>query len=277
MFGYVRPYRPELTLRQDALYRAHYCGVCHALSAYGLPYRSLLRYDLTFLSVVRCGLEAEEPQLRPRLCPARLRRLPSVQGESAALCAGLHLLLAMEQCRDDGRDGGAHALLAPLLRPGERRAAERFPGLQAAILEMDRAQTALERAGCAEPEEASEPFSQLCQSLFAYGADGKQAPALGWMGRNLGRWIYLVDALDDYRADQKRGCYNVLLRRGWSRSQAVEALTPLLGLLADQALAAWDSLEPARNDGLVRNVLELGLAHTANNVAEERREPDGPL
>ena len=23
MFGYVRPYRPELTLRQDALYRAH--------------------------------------------------------------------------------------------------------------------------------------------------------------------------------------------------------------------------------------------------------------
>jgi len=277
MFGYVRPYRPELTLRQDALYKAHYCGVCRALSSIAFPLRALLRYDLAFLSVVKSGLKKEEPPVNLRACPARLKKMPAVEGEAARLCAQLHLLLSEEKCRDDARDGGALRLAAPLLRPFAKGPEQELSPLQEAILQMDEAQRALEEAGCADLDAAAQPFADLCGKFFAYGEEENNVPALTWMGQCLGRWIYWVDALDDYRKDEKKGRYNVLLRAGLSREQAAETLLPLLSLCADQALAAWDSLDAPRNDELVKNVLSLGLAHTAQDVAEERRAVDGSL
>ena len=31
MFGYVRPYRPELRVREDEYYKGTYCGLCKAM------------------------------------------------------------------------------------------------------------------------------------------------------------------------------------------------------------------------------------------------------
>ena len=31
VFGYVRPCRPELKIKDDAFFKAYYCGVCKAL------------------------------------------------------------------------------------------------------------------------------------------------------------------------------------------------------------------------------------------------------
>ncbi len=278
MFGYVRPYRPELKLREDMLFKAHYCGLCRALSAYGLPCRALLRYDLTFLYAVRCALTETEPVLCRRLCPWKCRTVASVEGPDAAYLAALHVLLAQEKCRDDRRDGGAGRLLSPLLAlPAQKVISSGFGEAEEMILRMDREQVRLEKEGCADLDESAEPFSALLGGLFAYGARQEDAPALAWMGRNLGRWISWMDALDDHRKDREQGKYNVLIQMGLSREQAAERLQPLLALCQDQALAAWDSLQVERNDGIVRNVLELGLPRAAAQVIQERRNTDGPL
>ena len=31
MFGYIRPCRPELKIKDEARFRAYYCGICKAL------------------------------------------------------------------------------------------------------------------------------------------------------------------------------------------------------------------------------------------------------
>jgi hypothetical protein len=37
MFGYVRPYRDELKVKDYELYRAVYCGLCHSLKSAAAP------------------------------------------------------------------------------------------------------------------------------------------------------------------------------------------------------------------------------------------------
>jgi len=49
MFGYVRPHKAELLVKEYEMFRAAYCGLCTALKErYGAAARYVINYDLTF-------------------------------------------------------------------------------------------------------------------------------------------------------------------------------------------------------------------------------------
>ena len=75
MFGYVRPYRPELKCKDFDLYRATYCGLCRCLRRrYGLIAPMFLNFDFTFLALVLWeGEERWEP------CQGRCHANPLVK------------------------------------------------------------------------------------------------------------------------------------------------------------------------------------------------------
>ncbi|NLT39458.1 MAG: hypothetical protein GXX89_03220, partial [Clostridiales bacterium] len=59
MFGYVRPLKGELKVREYEMYQAAYCGLCAAMKRrYGGISTLLLNYDLTFLAVLLLSLSA---------------------------------------------------------------------------------------------------------------------------------------------------------------------------------------------------------------------------
>ena len=50
MYGYVRPVKGELKIREYEYFRAAYCGLCEALKRRcGLLARFVVNYDLTFM------------------------------------------------------------------------------------------------------------------------------------------------------------------------------------------------------------------------------------
>ena len=62
MFGYVRPRRDELRMREYDRYHAAYCGVCRSLGReYGFFSRFLVNYDMTFLYLLLASVEAAKP------------------------------------------------------------------------------------------------------------------------------------------------------------------------------------------------------------------------
>ena len=57
MFGYVRARRADLLVRQDALYRGIYCGLCREMGrCTGQCSRLTLSYDMVFLYLIRASL-----------------------------------------------------------------------------------------------------------------------------------------------------------------------------------------------------------------------------
>lgn len=51
MFGYVRPYKDEMKVREYEQYKGIYCGLCRALGKeYGIFTRLTLSYDCTFFA-----------------------------------------------------------------------------------------------------------------------------------------------------------------------------------------------------------------------------------
>ena len=50
MFGFIRPYKPELRVREVNRFQAVYCGLCHEIKdRYGRLQTYFLSYDMTFL------------------------------------------------------------------------------------------------------------------------------------------------------------------------------------------------------------------------------------
>ena len=51
MFGYIRPNKPELLVKEYDLYKSAYCGLCKRMGKdYGRLSRLALSYDGTFLA-----------------------------------------------------------------------------------------------------------------------------------------------------------------------------------------------------------------------------------
>ena len=56
------------------------------------------------------------------------------------------------------------------------------------------------------------PKQRILQTLFTpQFVDGDTRRVLDWIGYNLGRWIYVLDAVNDMEKDYKSGSYNPLL------------------------------------------------------------------
>jgi len=217
MFGYLTPQKGELKVREYEVYRAHYCGVCCSLrKRCSLVSSASLTYDAAFLSLLG-ACAAEQDRLECSRCPFKpYKRIHLTKGEWADYAADCNLLLAHKKCEDDRRDDhpvrGAFGSLA--FKRGCRKAAKRLLSVLPAVEKGMERLFHLEQEGCGDIDEPALAFGEVLEAVFAgIPHAGKAREPLAWMGRNLGRWVYLMDAWDDLEKDEKRGNYNVLLRR----------------------------------------------------------------
>ncbi len=218
MFGYLTPEKGELRVREYEVYRAHYCGVCFSLrKRCSLISCATLTYDSAFLSVLGASLAPLVPVACSH-CPFKpYKRVNVSKGEWADYAADANALLSKKKCEDDKRDDHPVrrcALGALALGKACRRAVPRLlPVLPAIESGMDRL-ASLERDGCDSIDEPALAFAQVMEAVFA-GIPGQKSARepLLWMGKNIGRWVYLLDAWDDLEKDEKRGNYNVLIRK----------------------------------------------------------------
>lgn len=280
MFGYIRTVPSELRLREHECYRAYYCGLCRAMGkCTGQCSRLTLSYDFVFLAAVRCWLAGEKPEFRRFRClvhPTR-RRTAVSPSPQLAYCADASILLSYHKCLDDLADEhGFRKLRARLamlgLHRGYHKARKRHPELDTAIRQSLVSLSAWEKRTDTHSADApAEIFGELMRVVFTDGMDGANARIAGELGRNIGRWIYLVDAADDYEKDLKKHRYNPYLAlfgdrmTGENREEIRNSLTAIL-CDAECAYLLMDRPACPELQEILSNILYLGMPRTAERV-----------
>ena len=67
MFGYVKPWLPELRVREEATYRALYCGLCRTMKrTVGRLSTLSLSYDFVFFLISRLRVSGAGVTAVPR-------------------------------------------------------------------------------------------------------------------------------------------------------------------------------------------------------------------
>lgn len=265
MFGYVRPLKAELLMREYARYRSVYCGICRQIRCdYGQLPRLATSYDLTLLALLLLSVSNEQPPVDQAACLLNpFLKKPMVRGGPVlAQCAALAVILAYHKAIDSQRDRkwlrGALARL--VFWRAWRRACRRYPEIGHCV------RTGLEQLSAIEkgpPDRAAAVvFGRMLQDLFLQGTAGipldePVRQAIGLLGGDLGRWIYLLDAIDDWADDCNNGNWNPYgdLPRAEAAEQAARELTAL-----EEAMDRTAALLPyIRDSGLMANIFTLGL------------------
>lgn len=69
MFGYIRPFQPELRIKEYEAYKSVYCGLCKELGRqYGIFARFTLSYDFTFLAILSMAVQKVQPEFGKIRC-----------------------------------------------------------------------------------------------------------------------------------------------------------------------------------------------------------------
>lgn len=112
-------------------------------------------------------------------------------------------------------------------------------------------------------------FADIMETLFTgYDPAADSSRVLGQLGRQLGKWIYAIDALDDYQKDIEEENYNPLI----FRENKLEGIEDLLYNYLAEVANAYDLLEIKKNKGIIDNIIFMGLRVRTDVILRERIE-----
>ncbi len=273
MFGYVRPDTPYLYIKDQTLYEALYCGVCKGIGrACGQLARMGLTYDVAFLSALLHNLLGQDVKIEKQHCLThciRVKQMAEVDELTKQLGA-LNTELAYYKCVDDIQDGDKGGVKKLAFSRGHKRAEKQYPALCAIVREGMCAQEKMERAETDSVDRAADPFATMMGRLSEYFLAEKKSSDAYALFYDVGKWVYLIDALDDYDKDVKKNAYNPFRYAYGAASKCAliteqaEELRFLFGTLFSDIHERLTRLPMGFNRDLVDNVLLRGLpAETA--------------
>ncbi|MEG1857222.1 MAG: DUF5685 family protein [Pseudoflavonifractor sp.] len=267
MFGYVRPYREELKVRQLEEYQALYCGLCHTMGhRHGLVARMFLNYDFVFLAMLLAPKE-DRPATEYRRCIACPHRKKCVCTVNAGLAAAADesVILSYWKLRDTVEDGGfwkgtLARCLSLLLRRGYRKAAAYRPEFDAEVRSALDELHRLEAERSPSLDRTADTFARILQAAAPSTNDVVRDRATGQLLYHVGRWIYLVDAWDDLAEDLKSGSYNPVRARFEGQEEGErEYMRTTLHHSLNLAVSAFGLVDFGSWGGVISNILYFGL------------------
>ena len=280
MFGYVKPYSPELKVKEDILYKNLYCSLCRAQRKVTGTLSALsLSYDFVFLYLLRSELVKEETVFEEKraVCARGKRTAVAKLNGTFVYCAACSALLVRYKLADDLADEGFFIklrarFLLPFAKSWLKRAKKRVDLPEEELTRILSQLSEMEKTGGQPVEAYAECSGDLLALLAGSGIDDPLMRMAGErIGEAVGKWIYLVDAADDLAEDQKKGRFNPFLPDGYDVDRLRAALDNESNL-ADEML----SKVPVFDQGcraILKNIFYYGMYETANSLLfEERRQ-----
>lgn len=280
MFGYVRYDLPNLYVKDFMLYKAMYCGLCKGIKqSCGNAARMGLTYDVAFLSALLHNIAGIDVTIEQAGCVQNalkkrpIARVDELTRELGALNTVLLYYKLSDDVLDEGKGGGKRLFF----RRGFKRAKKQYPELVQIIDAFMKEQAKTEREKVASLDRAADPTACMMRALSNYFLKDKKSEATEQLFYMLGKWVYLIDALDDYEKDAKKNRYNpfVLSYGKMTRQELLEKQGEDVHFLFDTLFYVLrENLEKipfAFNRDLTDNVLLLGLpAETARVMKGEK-------
>ena len=263
MFGYIYVNEQELKLKEYTAYRSFYCGLCRNLHLrYGRTAQMMLNYDLTFLAILLTALYEEKTTVEERRCMLHpIQKHKSAENSAISYAADMCVLLSYKKLKDDWKD--EHSLIgasgAALLKKSSEELKKRYPRQGKAIEENIRLLGEAEKEQKKEIDYVAGLTGHFLGEIFVWKEDIWQED-LRQMGFYLGKFIYLMDALEDLPKDRKKNNYNLFLDCGdvFDGNEEPKYRKMLTDVLAESA-RAFERLPILEYAGILRNVLYSGV------------------
>ena len=285
MFGYVRPMKAELKVREFEQFKAVYCGLCHTLKRrYGAFARFALNFDYTFLAMLLSapGSRVETCYKRCMASPFR-KKCCCVWTPALDRAADVSMILLYYKVQDVIADDGffkriGARVVSLVFHRKFRKANAYVPSFSKVAAAQMQALRVVEDSGEQRMDAAADPFAALLAGAGALAQDARSQKICTELLYQLGRLIYLLDACDDLSEDVRLGRYNPLRQRFLQsgeqtlRAEAKAELGTTLQCSCGIIAADFELLPPNEYNAILGNIIYLGLPQAVELVLSGKWE-----
>ncbi|MDR1466944.1 MAG: DUF5685 family protein [Oscillospiraceae bacterium] len=284
MFGYIKINKEdegELLVKELNIYKTVYCTLCKVLGkSFGVVSRLTLSYDCVFLAILMIGLKSDSAMLaKTQRCVVnkfkKCHFCTSFEDEFKFVSA-VSIILSRFKIVDDIKDSKnffkkfcSYFLLIIFELP-YKRAKKLHCDVDKIVEDKIKKQNLIENSNCTI-DESSDSTAQMFSFIFSkLSTDESQKRVLNRFGFFLGKWIYLIDAVDDFKKDFKGGNFNpFIVKFGGDFDKAKEYSAGVLNQVLYQLFVAYSLLEIKNLNGLLDNIVKLSLKRTQNKIFNE--------
>lgn len=211
MFGYVKFDKPNLYIKDYSLYNAVYCGLCKSIGkTCGNIARFTLSYDVAFFSVILHNITGLDVKItRQRCIEHPILSFPMAETDELTDKLGaLNTVLTYYKLTDDVEDDNRGRFARLAFRSGRKRVLKKYPEIENIVRKHMTEQSKVEKAKTASVDMAADATALMVSELSDYFLGQYATEYTKRLFYALGKWIYLIDALDDYDKDIKKKHYN---------------------------------------------------------------------
>jgi len=282
MFGYIAPNTKELKVKEYDVYKAYYCGLCKVLGQrYSILMKNALSNDCTFLALLLSSLNEGENDSKASYCAFHPTRKLTVIKDDVYIsyAADINVLLTYYKLKDNSEDEGN--LLSKIGSAGLKvyynKAKKNSPKAAKLIEQSLNKLKKLEEEKCDDIDMVSDAFASVMEgiAISAPGAD-KFELQLKWLFYNIGKYIYILDALDDIIKDEEKNNYNVFLLKHKNEEaknivvEIKEQVQYNLAMSLNEASKAFELLPVKKNQGILRNIIYDGTVGIMDTIIKRR-------
>ncbi|MDE7165111.1 MAG: hypothetical protein K2O04_06815 [Clostridiales bacterium] len=287
MYGYVVPDKSTLGMSDYVLYRSFYCGMCcQTGELFGKLPRLTTNYDFAFFAALLHDYSAQNVVIEEHGCILNPKHKAILQPNPLlGRLAATNILLSYQKANDgviDG-DGVKYRVVRRALKKPFRIAKQAYPEIQAAIERAYDLQRKVEQSGVTSIDRAADPFASLLKTLPDLILGVQTDDNLKGLCYNIGKFVYLADALDDITEDFKHKRYNPFLaaygeftdRKSFIAAHKDE-LEFCFNSVCGRAQACCNGLRFSQSYSLIRNIVFKGLPDKAAELLRSDRKLKNP-
>lgn len=280
MFGFIRPVKSELKVREVERFQTVYCGLCHEiLRRYGRLQTFFLSYDMTFLALILESVTSQSAKVEHCRCMASPIRKKTVAASSWVLAytADISVLLTYHKLQDSLQDEkGAKRMLAAclerLVRRDYRKACAAQPTLDTVIRQCLDELLALEKQQTPSLDRTADTFARILRAVVPPDSSELVRRVMEQMFYHTGRWLYLIDACADLKDDFRTGSYNPVRLRFALETPDLSQVKEQMERTLERSLLdihnAYQLLPLNQDEGLIENIIDLGLPLITRQVLD---------
>ena len=284
MFGYVLPDKPNMFMKDYAQYRAFYCGLCKSIGKKcSQPMRFTTNYDITFLNVLYHSIFDKEVEIKKEGCILNpFVKKPIVKDDELTRdIIDVNNILGHYKCVDDILDNkskGKWLFDKMLLKKHYRRSKKKFAKIDSIVNAGYEKLRALEKDNCASIDRVADPFANIMKGITKELFKEKYNEDLGNMMYALGKWVYIVDAIDDIDTDHKEKKFNLFLvqydyiDKKTFLIEKHDELEFVLKNCENTICESFDKIKLTRYEGVLTNILWYGIKAKTQDILT-RSEP----
>lgn len=288
MFGYVIPYRNELKLKDIKRYKAYYCTICNQLrKRYGRMATAFLSYEMVFTLILLDSFSDMGKNTSVSLsCQFDFLHIGNINvcKDLVSYIAWTNMYLSVWKLKDnwiDDKKIGSYLLYKLISINKNYKSDCVLYSNPAANLEVIlNTFYDMERKNECDFDELAQLMGDAWKTVFECGTQfvnisPDMEKELISICEDLAKFLYCIDAYDDYERDLKKGNFNPLQKMPYELDEALSNGFIILKFIIYSLKNKIRQIEFSKCNDILQNIIFFGLEYKLNLIVGKKEKKYG--